>query len=549
MSTEKRASLRDLITVNPAYTMNDLVGILGDRTTSLATRYPYETIEEVQGIIDETTKGPEDEIVSVFNKLRENFDETKSNDETMAMYLLLQRLEVEPNAVNWLTHAAFCEQHVAGNDQHLVDLIIGLPIISKISLVCAVGGLLRSPLLALRYGPYVDLALNEVSDACSRPGVDKIANMPVNFMLNFHNPSMLNAENGRPGYSTVILNASPINTLPRALLHTTCYIPTSKPFVTDETLQRIMRGFKAPTELVVNEACYLMDTLLTATSTSTMLREAIADRSKGTLTFEDLVDLEWNNQYPVITTQFSDIQCMSYLLDGKTVLDWPDIQQLSKAMSKIFAYATPDGIDNDFMAQLMIELKPCYDEDLIQSPDRLGLHNFSHYDGDFGVHEIDSYIKANHDIITGSYLSRYSSIAAHTPEMGERLLNYLSKLYSGCDNPDHMYHYALVKMALLTLKRAEEFDVFDPKNITLYELVNESGMGSDGFREAPWAKGKRREIFRYDPDLVAKVYEWMPESLKSADHKLFLGGSLAPAELEQATGSQQERSLINDLGI
>lgn len=549
MSTEKIASLKDLITLKPGYTMNDLVNLLVDRSTSLATRYPYETIEEVQGIIDETTKGPEDEIAYVFTKLMGNFSETTTTDETMAMYLLLQRLEVEPNAVNWLTHALFCEQHVAGNDQHLVDLVIGLPILSKIALICAGNGLLKSPLLALRYGPYADLALNEVSDACSRPGAEKINNMPVNFMLNFHNPSMLNAEDGRPGYSTVILNASPINTLPRALLHLAFYIPSTRPFVTDATFQRIIQGFKAPTELVVNEAMYMMTHLLTQTATSETLRKGISIRTNGTLTFDDLVDLEWNNQYPVITTGFTDIEGMMCLLKGSSQVDAEDIDRLSKAFSKVFAYASPSDISNEYMAQLMFDLRPVYENDLIQSPDPLGFHNFSHHDGYFGSDEIDSYINAHHDIITGSYLSRYSSVAAHTPEMGERLLNYLSKLYSGCDNLDDMYHYALVKMALLTLKRAEELDVFDPKNITLYDLVNESGMGSGGFREAPWAKGKVREVLRYDPVLVAKVYEWMPESLKSPDHKLFLGMSLPPAELEQATGAQQERSLINDLGI
>jgi hypothetical protein len=549
MSIQPITSIKDLLTIKPVYTLDHLAALLVDRSTSLASRYPYETIEQVQGIVDETTKGPEDDIVAVFTRLLVDFSDTTSNDGTMAMFLMLQRLEDEPQAVNWLTHAAFCELHVAGNDQHLVDLIIGLPILSKISLICAANSLLRSPLLALRYGPYVDLALNEVSDACSQPGADQIASMPVNFMLNFHNPSMLNAENGRPGYSTVILNASPITTLPRALLHVAFYIPTTRPFVTEATFQRIMREFKAPTELVVSEASYVMTHLLTQTSTSETLRKGILIRTQGTLTFDDLVDLEWNNHYPVITSSFNDIEGMNCLLEGNSQVEPQDIDRLSKALSKIFAYASPSGISNEYMTQLMFDISPVYRENLVQSPDPFEFHNFSHHDGYFGSDEIDSYIKANHDIITGSYLSRYSSCAAHTPEMGERLLNYLSKLYSGCDNCDDMYHYALVMMALLTLKRAEEFDVFDTKNIMLSDLVHKSGMGWDGFREMPWAKGKVRENQRYCPNLVAKVYDWMPDSLKSTENKLFLGVSLAPAELDQATGSQQERSLINDLGI
>jgi hypothetical protein len=512
------------------------------RKEPLSSPYPFTHISELQILCNDDSPGPQNRVVLCMYALSGRYAASKNAETELDVALFMQRLEQDEHALNWIMHAELGDRWVAGNDQNLVDLVLSMSTLHKCALLCAVSSFGTSELMRLRFGQHLDGALRYLCDYVSQPRCQVIDSLPVNFELNHFNPTMLNGESGQPGRSTVILNASPINTLPRSVLHHIAFHGHSLEAVSAQTRVAIKR-FALPTELCHELAYRWIKAFLKPKMNSAEFRNEIDRDTRGTVSFEDVFTTDWNCQYPALTAEFDDFTVVGAVFPGNHHLTRADALQMCRTFSKFIAYGDLGGLSNFMISQHMIDNRDFFEQAFI-SPEPSLLHNFSHSDGPYGREQVDAYLDHYHDIITGSYISRYSSYAASTAVMGERLLAYLDRLHNpakDAESSEILYHHALAKLVALTLNRGQELGVFDLKELVLATFLKESGMTA--------GLGSRTGDPHYDRHLFERALCALPAELVPADVRLCCGVGLTGQELTEASEDQLARSLTLDMGL
>lgn len=530
------------------YDYRHLMEILLSETYRLSTTYPFDSLEDVQGFSNYGITPPGRKAMQLFNNLvtRYHFrNRAQENGASEEIVSLFEHFRSDEDTLNWLVHNTFCELWMAGNDQNLVDLVLSLSLAQKQALLLWSSTLTCLPALTSTYNGHLDSALRHICGYAEQQRCQVIDPMPVNFTLTDYN--QINSENGRPGYSTVVLNASPINSLPRALLHE-IYSRSREalPPIEDATRQRIMR-FTIPSELAIQQAENFLRYYLGSDSNSMEFRKSIREQSGGILAFEDLFTTSWNTLYPVSEFSFDVAYYLKVLAPGQSDLHPHDARVMSAAFSKYLAYASLSAYTPMTITKRLDDLKVFFDQAFI-APEPSLFHNFMHLQGVFGKEQVDRYLDEYEDEITGGYLSRFCSVRAHHGELGERLLSYLGSLHATAinaapeDASGQLHAHAMAKMVVLTLRRGQDLGVFDLKQLSLREFLKKSGLNrSDEVRFG--------EDLRHDTRLFAAAVATLPADLISTDVLLCCGLGLSPAALEHATESQRERSLMLDLGL
>ncbi|AYG48165.1 hypothetical protein DV532_28265 (plasmid) [Pseudomonas sp. Leaf58] len=512
------------------------------RKEPLSSPYPFTHISELQVLCGDDSPGPQNRVVLCMYALSARYAANKIAEAELDVALFMQRLEQDEHALNWILHAELGDRWVAGNDQNLVDLVLSMSTLHKCALLCAVTSFGESDLMRLRFGQHLDGALRYLCEYVSQPRCQAIDSLPVNFELNHFNPTMLNGEVGQPGRSTVILNASPVNTLPRSVLHQIAFHGHSLEAISAQTRATIQR-FALPTELCHELAYRWLKEFLKPETNSAEFRNEIDRDTQGTVSFEDVFTTDWNCHYPTLTAEFDDFTVVGTVFPGNHRLNRADVLQMCKVFSKFIAYGDLGGLSNSMIAQHMIDNREFFEQAFIR-PEPSLLHNFSHSDGAYGREQVDTYLDHYHDIITGSYISRYSSYAASIAVMGERLLAYLDRLHSpakDAESSEHLYHHALAKLVAMTLKRGQELGVFDLKELVLSTFLTECGMTAG-------LSGRSGEL-HYDRHLFERALCALPAELVTPDVRLCCGVGLTGQELADASEDQLARSLTLDMGL
>lgn len=514
----------------------------------LSTTYPFDNLEDVQGVANGGINPPGRKAMQLFNSLvtrchfRNNEQDQDAAEEVVALF---EHFRGDEDTLNWLVHGTFCELWMAGNDKNLVDLVLSLSLEQKQALLLWSSTLPRLSALKALHSDHLDSAFRHLCGYAEQQRCQVIDPMPVNFTLTDYN--QINSENGRPGYSTVVLNASPVNTLPRALLHEMharnreAMLP-----IDDATRQRIMR-FSIPTELAIKQAEEFVRYYLGSDINSMQFRKSIHHQSEGILAFEDLFTTSWNTFYPVSDFSFDVAYFLKVLAPGQSKLHPHDARVMSAAFSKHLAYASLSAYNPATITKRLDDLQVFFEQVFI-APEPSLFHNFMHLQGAFGKAQVDRYIEHYEDEITGGYLSRFCTAQAHPGELGERLLSYLGSLHATVnevapeDANGQLHAYAMAKMVVLTLHRGQALGVFDLKQLSLRDFLKKSGLNRSD-------EARFNEDLRHDTRKFTEAVAALPVPLLTTDVLLCCGLGLSPAALENATESQRERSLMLDLGM
>lgn len=538
----KTESLQELsLRTDNRFSYDEIRGVIRRQDIPLTSPYPYDKITDLQYVNGFESIGPENRVVTVYYSLINRFAIGKDPESEVTLALFMQRIENDPHALNWLVHSELCDRWLAGNDHNLIDLVLTLSAEHKLSLLYAISRLNRSELMQMRYGMHVDQAVQAVCDYASQSRCQFIDYLPVNFELSFFSTSLINSEIGAPGSSAVILNASPLNTLPRSLLYEISQ-QNNIDLVSDAAKDKAM-GFKLPTELSHELSYSMIQEVFESSMTSSEFRSAIAKKTKGTVNFDDIYELEWNTDYPVITSEINDMYKVSDYFPQKNALSTEDNNQMIAVFSKYIAYGSIEGLGRP-SCNSMFKENPRFDMDNFTSPGPSLLHNFSHLDAPFGREQIDAYIESYQDVISSGYTSRYASVAAHKPEMGERLLGYLHSMHQPSVNGEpsrSLYHYALAKLIALTLLRGKALYVFDPKHLSLSDFMKNTGLAS--------SINDSETDSTYERHLLEIEIRALPAELRPLDVLLCCGIGASEEELAQASEIQLLRSLSQDLGM
>jgi hypothetical protein len=519
-----------------AYSFKQLREVLRQVDVPLSSPYPFRNIEEVQTLDDDFESPLENRVISVFDEIGGSSKPDKDSQEINAL-MLLERLEHDEHALNWVAHAQFTDSYVAGNDSNLIDLVLRMPTHQKLAMICALSPFDEFTLVSMRYDRHLPEALLFICNYAAQPRCGTIDFLPVNFDLSAYATTLLNAHTGQPGSSSVLLNASPVNTLPKALLLRIAKRGNLGK-LSSKAIEAAKR-FSLPTEICHEMAYFLLLAYVSYDSTSEEFRSSIIRDSEGVLEFEDIFTTEWNLEYPVLNAEFSDCDKLYRILPGNSQLDPVDLKAMVATFSKFISYGVIGGLSDDLVAQLMIDNKGFFSQ-TYESPGKSLLHNFSHSDGTYGREQVDAYIDTYQEIITGSYVSRYKSCAAHVAEMGERLLAYLSKLHSPVESSKDLYHHALAKILVLSLHHGKEHGVFDLKELTLSQFMKGSGITTS---LTP------KDDTLYDLQLLKRALLALPPQMLTLDIKLCCGIRLSKQDLERASEGQAERSFMLDMSL
>ncbi|KQN62283.1 hypothetical protein ASF02_08960 [Pseudomonas sp. Leaf58] len=525
-----------------------LAEILLSGTYRLTTTYPFESLEDVQGVTNFGITPPGREAMQLFNNLVTRYHFGKGMQELDAaedVVALFEHFRGDEDTLSWMVHNTFCELWMAGNDRNLVDLVLSLSLEQKQAVLLWSSTLPSLPALTSAYSGHLDSALKHICAYAEQPRCQAIDPLPVNFMLTDYNK--INSENGKPGYSTLVLNASPVNTLPRALLHE-IYSRNREAVlpIEDSTWQRIMR-FTIPSELAIQQAENFVRYYIGSDTNSVEFRKNIRYQSGGILAFEDLFTTSWNTLYPVSEFSFDVAHYLKVLAPGQSGLHPHDARLMSAAFSRHLAYASLSAYTPVTITKSLENLKVFFEQAFI-APEPSLFHNFMHLQGPFGKAHVDRYIAQYEDEVTGGYLSRFCSVQAHPCELGERLLSYLGSLHATAtdlppeDANGQLHAYAMAKLVVLTLHRGQELGVFDLKQLSLREFLKKSGLNRSD--EARFNQDLRHDTRKFTAAVAA-----LPAPLLTTDVLLCCGLGLSPAALENATESQRERSLMLDLGM
>ncbi|WP_410950779.1 hypothetical protein [Pseudomonas sp. S1(2024)] len=493
-----------------------LIECLDNDAVELGGAYPFDTLSEVQHLNGNSAR---------IRGIKTAYMRAGSADPATALTLIhsmFHRLERDETALNWALHFELTQGcYLAGNDLNVINLVKSLPPASKLALVLLLGGLRPSPALQHTYQANLDSAINQICDLCADPQAQSFQILPTDTSL----LAMANSTTGDPRTSAISHNASALHTLPKTLLIKASLGPrwSSLQAGTRELARQFPMAAAHQLEILEE-----MNTPGRGVQVITAINSHLQKNFGDTVSFEDFT----LTPSPVVggflrakRVGYERFWPILYELGGE---EGACADKFIRLLAHTYAMADRSGptILTSMGATLAQELYkipglPLINNFLDATPTRLT------------TALIDDYLDSGADSTVSVNVYRYLM-----PDWNSTPSRNFQLRLTTADSTDGLFHeYGLVRLAL----GCKEFLA---KNLGLVQI-------DDSFDHFCQKLGVYEVNFdnQYQISRKLEAFELLPERFKTAENKLFLGGTLSPGELDSTPERVWERALAQDMGL
>ncbi|MDT8925495.1 hypothetical protein RBE51_22175 [Pseudomonas taiwanensis] len=501
-----------------------LIECLDNDAVELGGAYPFDTLSEVQHFNGNSAR---------IRGIKTAYMRAGSADPATALTLIhsmFHRLERDETALNWALHFELTQGcYLAGNDLNVINLVKSLPPASKLALVLLLGGLRPSPALQHTYEANLDTAISQICDLCAEPQARSFQILPTDTSL----LGMAHSTTGDPHTSAISHNASALHTLPKTLL-----IRAYK----NSFLSSVQTGTRKLATKFHMAAAHQLE-ILTEINTPgkgvpliPAIKSHLRHNFGDTVSFDDFTSTQ---QHAVVggflcarQTGHERFAPILYELEGEHGACAAKFMRLLA-----HSYAMADRSDFNTLASKILKVDP------LQAALSCELDKIS------GLPLINNFLEANPARLTTALIDDYldfgvdSSVSVNAyrylmPDWNSKPSRNFQFRLLAADSADGMfYEYGLVRLAL----GCKEFLA---KNLGIVQI-------DDSFDNFCQKLGVYEVNFdnQYQISRKLEAFELLPERFKTAENKLFLGGTLSPGELDSAPERVWERALAQDMGL
>lgn len=468
-----------------------------------------------------------------FELIRLNQFSEQENGQLCGLYM--QRLRHDSAALNWCVHDMLCNHSIAGNDAHLFNLICKLDADQKLALVAAEYQFWELESLKDIHVPHLIAALKSIKNFCQQPEMNCIEWLATNEQILQSPGDKTLCSSGNIGTSGVVLEASPISTLPRSLIYAYSGILTKgEVFKLSSEMEELPIASDMWLKVVYKVAGLVRDlSYENALGAEPINLDWLSLEASGAvITWTDIAQHSWNGFYPTTAIDHVDMTTFLKLLKLKPFIASSDYASVVQVLAQVYHHSEIDGayasgfhdLDKDDFALLTTA-----------TAHGVGKLMFEQSGIDCQA-VIDRYLEDNEQLIASSLTCRALSPSYSFPKPGMDLLCIIN--HKDPQKKTGHYAHAVVKIHLMALRFIKEQCPEDDVLILLgkcRELLCHANTSID----KPWPM----------PAELEKAYAAMPERLKSPDARLALGLPLTKKQLQQANPELRERSFSIDLGL
>lgn len=536
--------------IAPSHTDSEWIRCILDLSHPVIRPFSLSDLTRFQGV-GPSNEGMKEPFLKQFQRVESNHKVKPEWEENRALLLaMLNRLVADREAMSWAFLSSLYDFRIAGNDRNAWRLAEGLETQEMFALLAegrAHWGISDIKFIA---DQHIRSALLKVCRLCRMPGMDRFDFLPTNKSL-FQEFGIFQSS-GKPGITSYFADAVPASTYAKAIAISVAAQALDGTLVKE--LQIATNGLPLPSHKWEE---ILKDLLEIDMSTGKVIFEERWAEQSPVVSWPDMKNHRWNKHSPlgshdlefvydlgmalrpelVITAQANEGNAKqlaaSPKLEGATDEIRDDLMQMA---ALAYGKLTITNYDAEQTAQIHIDCEDFFTQLPAHESGLLGLDMF--LGGKDAQQVIDRWIDDHSNQIAGALLAKYSGYDSVIPVEPNRLLGIIM-LHSPIKDPHHWFCYALVKMSLIALSKADEYGI-SREALSLENLRVQGSFGN-------WDRD-------YDlPELteprLAALYRMMPRELCGTSAKLFVGLRITRQELIDSDSVQRDSAFRADMGL
>lgn len=410
--------------------------------------------EKMEAFCGMRTPSGEDIYVTAFHIL--DLLKTSKTEESIAHEVVkptIENLRHDEHALNWCIREMLKHEAVATSDLNLISMIRWMKPIHKLALLCAYFDFWNLEFLIKLYQSELAPALQAVAVYCRREECSFIDWMPSNNYFTSRSFRFSLCSSGNPGFSTVVLEASPLKTIARTLLANYAYLMT-----TEEV--KLLRDSLSDLPISPDQAMWTLIQMVDISKDNgfrkghgySILDSLSLRASGGTILWTDIKSLSWNSYYPTHAFFEKNLVDIASLLESKLELTDIERNEFARVFSIIYHYAkvSPYYLKGELSigedTQQLIRSFPAYGA---------GRLMFSGKEVNY-IDVIDKYFSDYGELIASSIICKFLDSEYSTPIFIKDLLGILYRS-APSDEFRKFYVYAIANIGNTCLFYADKY--------------------------------------------------------------------------------------------
>lgn len=252
----------------------------------------------------------------------------------------IENLRQDEHALNWCFREMLKIEAVATSDLNLISMIRWMNPTQKLALLCAYFDFWNLECLTKVYQSELVPALLAVAEYCRRKECSFIEWMPSNKYFTSRSLRFSLCSSGNPGFSTVVLEASPLNTIARTLLCNHAHLMT-----VDEV--KFLRHSLSDLPISPDQAIYTLIKMVDISKENDFRKSNIYGildslslrASGGTIFWADINGLNWSSYYPTHAFFEKNLVDLESLLKSELELTDVEKHEFLRIFANIYHYA------------------------------------------------------------------------------------------------------------------------------------------------------------------------------------------------------------------